>query len=203
MSKELRSELAGFKSDLDAAEGERKKDDQAEVKQRSVDIENLLSDFETAHQKMADNLRSELAGFKSDLDAAEGERKKTDQAEIRETAAAWKGLLSAMQAARGHAVVAGPVEVEAAVEVKTVEEVVEEPEEAAEEPAEETEPEIEDEDLGGRILDLIEDNPEGLKMTQIGDMLGIANWRVLIPVMGEFLEGGEIRKEGTLYFPPQ
>jgi len=53
---------------------------------------------------------------------------------------------------------------------------------------------------GGRILDLIEDNPEGLKMTQIADMLDIGNWRTLIPVMRELMDDGEIRKEDTQYF---
>lgn len=53
---------------------------------------------------------------------------------------------------------------------------------------------------GGRILDLLEDSSEGLKMTKIADMLGIENWRSLIPVMRELLDDEEIRKEGTLYF---
>ena len=231
MAQTLRAELAKFKSDLDAAEDERKKTDQGEVKQRRVNIENLLSDFDNVHQKMADDLRAELAKFKSDLDASEDERKKTDQGETREMAKAWKGLISSMQAARGGSVVAGPVEIEAAVEVKTVEEAIEEPEAVAEEPAEEAaieepeavaeepaeeaaveepveeaEPEMEEaegEDLGGRILDLIEDNPEGLKMTQIADMLDIENWRTLIPVMRELLNDEELKKEGTLYFPPE
>ncbi len=231
MADDLRAELAKFKSDLDASEDERKKTDQGEVKQRRVNIENLLSDFDNVHQKMADDLRAELAKFKSDLGAAEDERKKTDQGETREMAKAWKGLISSMQAARGGSVVAGPVEIEAAVEVKTVEEAIEEPEAVAEEPAEEAaieepeavaeepaeeaaveepveeaEPEMEEaegEDLGGRILDLIEDNPEGLKMTQIADMLDIENWRTLIPVMRELLNDEELKKEGTLYFPPE
>jgi len=211
MAQTLRAELARFKSDLDASEHERKKTDQAEVSQRSVDIENLLSDFDTAHQEMADNLRAELARFKTDLDASEDERKKRDQGETRETAEAWRNLLSAMQAARGRTVAAVPAEVEAKVEVKTVEEAieeaVEEEEEVEEATAEVEEEEITEEeaeeDLGGRILDLLEDSSEGLKMTKIADMLGIENWRTLIPVMRELLNDEEIRKEGTLYFPSE
>jgi len=211
MADNLRAELAKVKPELQAAESERKAADQAELNQRSVDIENLLSDFDTAHQEMADNLRAELAKVKPELQAAESERKAKDQAEIRETTAAWKELLSAMQTARGHTVVAGPVEVEVEVEVKTVEEVIEEPakeaeeveeveeEEAIEEVIADEEEEIE-EDLGGRILDLLEDNTEGLKMTQIADMLGIESWRILIPVIRGLIDDEEIRKEGTLYF---
>jgi len=220
MSKELKAELAGFKTDLDAAEGERKKDDQAEISERKdyiMDLKNkareLIDEFDKAHGDMAQTLRAELAGFKADLDAAGSERKKRDQGETRETAEAWKGLLSAMQAARGRAVVAGPVEVEAKVEVKTVEEIIEEPVKEAEE-VEEAAAEVEEEeaiekvaadeeDLGGRILDLLDDNPEGLKMTRIADMLGVENWRTLIPVMRELQDDGEIRKEDTLYFLPE
>jgi len=51
MAQTLRAELAKFKSDLDAAEDERKKTDQGEVKQRRVNIENLLSDFDNVHQE--------------------------------------------------------------------------------------------------------------------------------------------------------
>ena len=115
--------------------------------------------------------------------------------------------MSAMQAARGRTVVAGPVEVAAEVEVKTVEEIIEEPakeaeevEEAIEEVAADEEEEEVEEDMGGRILDLLEDSSEGLKMTQVADMLGVENWRTLIPVMRGLLDDEEIRKEGTLYF---
>jgi len=220
MAQTLRAELAGFKADLDVAGSERKKDDQAEISERKdyiMDLKNkareLIDEFDKAHGDMAQALRAELARFKSELDAEEDERKKRDQGETRETAEAWKGLLSAMQAARGRAVVAGPVEVEAKVEVKTVEEIIEEPVKEAEE-VEEAAAEVEEEeaiekvaadeeDLGGRILDLLDDNPEGLKMTRIADMLGVENWRTLIPVMRELQDDGEIRKEDTLYFLPE
>ncbi len=185
--------------------------DQGEISERKDYImelrdkaRELIDEFDKAHGDMAQTLRAELTRFKSDLDAAGDERRKIDQGETRETAEAWKGLISAMQAARGGTVVAGPVEVETAVEVKTVEEAIEEPvEEEAEEAIDEVaaaEEKIEGEDLGGRILDLIEDNPEGLKMTQIADMLDIGNWRTLIPVMRELMDDGEIRKEDTQYF---
>ena len=213
MSKDLKAELAGFKSDLESAEAERQKagheeGDQrkSEATQRSIDIENFLKDSDSARREMADQLRAELAKLND-------ERK----AETQEMAGAWKKLLSAMQAARGSAVVAGPAKIEAEVTVKTVKKAIEEPvekeeeveefateveeEEAIEEVAadEEEEEEVE-EDMGGRILDLLEDRDEGLKMPQIADILGIENWRSLIPVIRGLLDDEEIRKEGTLYF---
>lgn len=51
-----------------------------------------------------------------------------------------------------------------------------------------------------KILNLIGDHPEGLRMVEIGEELGIENWRSLIPVMRELLDDEEIRKEGSTYF---
>jgi len=210
MAKELRAELAKVKPDLESAESERKKADQAEIAERGVYIEKLLDDFDSAHQEMADNLRSELARVKPDLESAESERKKADQSEIserkeavrsmldefrkehEETAAAWQKLLAAMQSARGPAV-------KAAVKVKSVKEVIEEPaEEAVEEAEQETKEDREE--LKENIIEVLEDNPDGKKMAEIAEILGIENWRSLIPVMRELLDADEIRKEDSTYY---
>jgi len=91
MAKELRAFLNQFKSDLDAAEAERKTEDQAEIAERRDYItdlkekaQELLKEFDKAHEGMARELRAFLNQFKSDLDAAEAERKTEDQAEIAE-----------------------------------------------------------------------------------------------------------------------
>jgi acetylornithine deacetylase/succinyl-diaminopimelate desuccinylase-like protein len=140
------------------------------------------------------------------------------QSEIREMSAAWKELLTTMQSVRGGIVITGPAKVEAALEVKAVEEsfeevVVEEEEEEVEETepeeekVEETEPEEEKveeleerEDLIQKILGLIGDHPEGLRMVEIGEKLEIESWRSLIPVMRELLDDEEVRKEDSTYF---
>ena len=227
MGRKLRAELAKFKSDLDAAEGDRKNADQAEIKEREAYIGDLLADFDRAHQEMADNLRAELAKVKPELAAAEGDRKNADQAEIKErknavsamldefrkeqeeAAAAWKELITGMQSLREKATITGAVEVEAAVEVATVEEAIEEeePEEkdaeeevAEEEVAEEEEEESEKEGLEDRIIGILEDQPDGLRMVEIAGILGIESWRSLIPVMRVLLDDGEVRKEDSTYF---
>ena len=206
--KEMAKEL---KAKLTSEEQERKTTTQAEIAERGVYIEKLLDDFDEVHNEMADNLRAELTKFKSDLDGAEKERKAADQAEVmerkdavrsmldefrkeqEETAAAWQKLLATMQSARG------PARVKAAVKVKSVKEVIEEPaEEAAEEAEEET---IEDrEELKENIIEVLEDNPDGKKMAEIAEILGIENWRSLIPVMRELLDADEIRKENSTYY---
>ena len=227
MADNLRAELAKVKPELAAAEGDRKNADQAEIKKREAYIGDLLADFDRAHQEMADNLRAELAKVKPELAAAEGDRKNADQAEIKErknavsamldefrkeqeeAAAAWKELITGMQSLREKATITGAVEVEAAVEVATVEEAIEEeePEEkdaeeevAEEEVAEEEEEESEKEGLEDRIIGILEDQPDGLRMVEIAGILGIESWRSLIPVMRVLLDDGEVRKEDSTYF---
>jgi len=76
MAGEMRTRLAKFKTDLNASEDERKKDDQAEISDRRdyiMDLRDkagkLIDEFGKAHGDMAQTLRAELAKFKSDLDA--------------------------------------------------------------------------------------------------------------------------------------
>ncbi len=239
MAENLRTELAKFKADLDAAEGDRKTADQAEIRERGAYIENLLAEFDKVHQEMADNLRAELAKFKADLDAAEGDRKTADQAEVKErqeavramldefrqeqeeASAAWKGLLAEMQTLREKATITGLVEAESAVEMSTAEEAIEEaieekkPEEPPEEEiAEEEKPEepLEEEpeeafeeeaterDVDEEVLTLLEEHPDGLKMVEIADALGVDNWRSMIPIIRQLLDDEEIEKIDSTYF---
>ncbi|MBU0735273.1 MAG: hypothetical protein KKG10_14090, partial [Proteobacteria bacterium] len=87
MAEELRAKLA-------SDEKTRKTETQAEIKEREAYIEDLLADFDKAHQEMAEALRAELAKVKPELDAAESDRKKADQAEIKEREAYVENLLS-------------------------------------------------------------------------------------------------------------
>ncbi|PIX22676.1 MAG: hypothetical protein COZ68_11465 [Deltaproteobacteria bacterium CG_4_8_14_3_um_filter_43_13] len=204
---QLRADLDRFKSDLDASEADRKDTTQADLK------------------KTADQLRADLDRFMSNLDAAEAERKDTTQAELNEkteelrgslasfraelsasvaglmgefkkdsseAAEVWNEILSTMRSAGREAALTCPAKVEAGVEVKTVSEAIEE-EEAAEEI-------IEREPLRSKILGILEDNTDGLRMVEIADTLGIENWRSLIPLMRELKDNGEVRKEDSSYY---
>jgi len=229
MADNLRAELAKVKPELQGAESDRKAADQAEIKERNDYIGKLLADFDKTHKEMADNLRAELAKVKPELQGAESDRKAADQAQIRErkwaigsmledfkkehedAAAAWKGLLDGMQSVREKVTITGPVKAGVAVEMEPVEEAIEEPAEEAEEeqPEEEMAEEagIEEEEeealeggLKDQILSVLEDNPFGLRMIEIAELMDIANWRSLIPVIGELLDEGEIRKEDSTYY---
>jgi len=197
MADNQRQELAKFKSDLDAAEVGRKKEDQAEVTQRAIDIENLLADFDSAHQEMAEKLRAELDKVKPELEAVVTNMLNEFREEREEAAAAWKSLLDGMTSLREKMTITGSAEVKAAVEVATIDEAIkgEEPEEM--ELGEEID---EEDDLGDEIVSLLEDNPDGLRMVEIADVLGIESWRSLIPVMRELLDADEVTKEDSTYY---
>jgi len=91
-----------------------------------------------------------------------------------------------------------PEEVEQPVsEESPEEELVEEPEKELEEDPEES---GEREENIREILDLLEDNPDGLRMVEISDILGFENWRSLIPMMRELLDAGEINKVDSTYY---
>jgi DNA-binding NarL/FixJ family response regulator len=56
------------------------------------------------------------------------------------------------------------------------------------------------EDLRERIVSILRDHKDGMKMMHIAESLGIENWRSLIPIMRELLDEGVLAKDGSLYF---
>ena len=56
------------------------------------------------------------------------------------------------------------------------------------------------EEAARRVLEVIERHPEGVRLVQIGEELGV-DWRLLIAPINRLLEQGRIRKEDRLYFP--
>jgi len=67
-------------------------------------------------------------------------------------------------------------------------------------PEEAKEAKLAEEELYHRILEVIEDHPEGIKLTDIGRALGVS-WRRLTAFAGQLVEEGRVRKEGKEYFP--
>ncbi|MFV9644325.1 MAG: hypothetical protein ACNYWU_00745 [Desulfobacterales bacterium] len=216
MANALRSDLSRFKSELDGAEKARKSADLAEISDRRDYITDLrekaqamVDEFDAAHEKMAKALRSDLARIKPELVSAESERNAgvrahivAVQSEIKEMSSAWKELLTTMESVRGLTVITGTAEVAAGEVTKTAEGAVEElAEEEAEEEADEPSEEVEEEELlGDRIMEIVSDKPDGIKMTTIAEILGIENWRSLIPSMRELVDDGKLEKDGSLYF---
>jgi hypothetical protein len=215
MGAELRADLGKFMSDLNTAESERKTsadEDKnqrvAEKNQRSVDVSQLrkdtvrlINEMQRAHKEMGAELKVDLGKFMSDLNTAESERKAVThdligaiKTEISDTAAAWKELIASMQTSRGVPVKTAKIKKEVAVEAK------EAVEELAEEEAEEPSEEVEEEPLGDRIINIVSNKPDGIKMTTIAEILGLENWRSLITIIGELVDDGKLEKDGSLYF---
>jgi hypothetical protein len=215
MGDSLKADLGKFMSDLNTAESERKTsadEDKnqrvAEKNQRSADVSQLrkdtvrlINEMQRAHKEMGDSLRASLGEFISDLNAAESVRKAVThdligaiKTEISDTAAAWKELIASMQTSKGAPVKTAKIKKEVAVEAK------EAVEELSEEEAEELSEEVEEESLEDRIINLASDKPDGIKMTTIAEILGLENWRSLIPVIRELVDDGKLEKDGSLYF---
>jgi len=56
------------------------------------------------------------------------------------------------------------------------------------------------EELARRVNSVIHDHPEGIRLVEIGEELGI-EWRLLIAPVNILLERGRIRKEDRRYYP--
>lgn len=56
------------------------------------------------------------------------------------------------------------------------------------------------EPLVNEVLRVLGDHPEGLRMVEIAEMLGVENWRSLITVMKKLVDGGNIRKDDSTYY---
>jgi len=198
------SGLAQFRADLDRAEAERH--------------ETMGRDLKEG----AEELRSALSGFTSGLSEGIGEMLGELKKDRAEATRAWNRILTSMRTSRGETVVAPLIAVKPVVKPKTVPVVVEEkaktppvkvlaekeikpepaaatkveagPEEAIEEALDERE------GLISEILGLLEDTPDGLRMVEIAETLGVENWRSLIPIIRELLDDGDITKEDSTYY---
>jgi hypothetical protein len=178
---------------------------------------------------MADQLTEKLASFRTDLSVSVAGFMGELMKDRTEAAQAWNSILSAMRTSGDPMTVARPVKAEVGIDVKSIPEVVEEtaeqmppdevvPEEeikseAAAEMKPEPEKKAEDEPGGAiveelnekeglisEILGLLEDTPDGLRMVELAETLGVENWRSLIPIMKELLDDGDVKKEDSTYF---
>jgi gas vesicle protein len=182
----------------------------AEIQKRIKEIEtyvkNKLKEFSDAHADMSEELKKELAKYVNDLvnatkkltgdiQARQKERnagvadllaEATNLLEVFKTerekmAASWRVLTTTMAKKKGII-----PKVEAEVKVRPVKEVVEE-----------VPPEISLED---RVLEFIERHPEGVRVTDMEEALGVPRQR-LGKIAKTLLNKDKVRKEENLYFP--
>lgn len=202
MFRNLRKDLGRFKTDLDKSEKDRKHTTLGELKEMSEDLRDRLAQFQG-------NISTTVGDFLGEL-----------QASRMEGAAAWREILSAVRGGPEPAPKTTTAPAKAAVEEAKMtpayppeKPAMESPKVPATESMAPAEAPLEEalteektsqpphEGLMENIIDLLNDHPEGLKMVEISEKLGLPNWRSLIPVMRELVDEEEVRKDETLYFP--
>jgi len=197
-------------------------DIQKAVKEIETYVKNKLKEFSDTHADMSEELKKELAKYVNDLVNTTKKlmannkklmgniqaRQKERNAEVadlleafkteREKMAAnwqaltanWQALATKMAKKRGI-----KPEVEVEVKVRPVEEAVEEVVEEAKEEEVPTEISLEE-----RVLEFIERHPEGVRVGDMEEPLGVTRLR-LGRIAKSLLNEGKVRKEDNLYFP--
>ncbi len=211
-----------LKADLAKGEEERLKDFktmmadiQKAVKEIETYVKNKLKEFSDTHADMSEELKKELAKYVNDLvnttkklmannkklmgniQARQKERNaevadllEAFKTEREKMAANWQALTAKMAKKRGI-----KPEVEVEVKVRPVEEAVEEVVEEAKEEEVPTEISLEE-----RVLEFIERHPEGVRVGDMEEPLGVTRLR-LGRIAKSLLNEGKVRKEDNLYFP--
>lgn len=186
-----------------------------DINQIETYVANKLKEFSDAHVGMSEELKKMLANYVADMvkatkklmgDIQKRQKERTAEvadlnvevADLLETfkterekmAANWQALTAKMAKKRGI-----KPEVEVEVKVRPVEEAVEEVVEEAKEEEVPTEISLEE-----RVLEFIERHPEGVRVGDMEEPLGVTRLR-LGRIAKSLLNEGKVRKEDNLYFP--
>jgi len=188
-----------------------------DINQIETYVANKLKEFSDAHVGMSEELKKMLANYVADMvkatkklmgDIQKRQKERTAEvadlnvevADLLETfkterekmAANWQALTAKMAKRRGIM-----PKVEAEVKVRPVEEAIEEAVEEVE--AEEAPPEI-SLSLEDRVLEFIERHPEGIRVGDMEEPLGVPRMRLGV-IAKTLLKEGKVRKEEKMYFP--
>ncbi len=206
--------LAQFKADLEAGEKERLETVVREMNEKALVLKANLKDFSadlsTSVGKMMADLkkdRSEAAQawhqILSAVRSRGGEAMVVAAPEAVETKVEIKAAPNVVQ---GNATKEEPAREEVVAqepEEERQENIIEESKAPEKELKEDGEGEAEApaDKIGiiSNILKILAENPNGLRMVEIAEILGVENWRSLIPVMRELLDDGQLRKEDSTY----
>lgn len=186
----------------------------AEIRKGIKEIEtytkNKLQEFSTAHADMSKELKEELTKYVDDMVKAtkklmgdiqkQQKERNTEVADLLDAfkterekmAAHWQSMAATMERKRGF-----KPEVEAEVKVRHVEEAIEEVKPEEEVVEEEAPPEM---SLEEKVLEFIKRHPEGVKVSDMEEPIGVPRTRLGI-IAKKLLDEGKVRKEENLYFP--
>jgi len=178
-----------------------------DINQIETYVANKLKEFSDAHVGMSEELKKMLANYVDDMVKATKNlmgdiqnRQKERNAEVTDLleafkterekmAANWQALTATMAKKRGIM-----PKVKAEVKVRPVKEAIKE---VIEEEEEEVTPEM---DLDEKILQFIKKHPEGIRVGDMEEPLGVTRMRLGV-IAKKLLEEGKIRKEEKMYFP--
>ena len=181
-----------------------------DINQIETYVANKLKEFSDAHAGMSEELKKMLANYVADMVKATNnlmgdiqkrqKERNTEVADLLETfkterekmAANWQALTAKMAKKRGIM-----PKMEAEVKVRPVKEAIKEVIEEIEEIEEEVTPEM---DLDEKILQFIKKHPNGVKVGEMEEPLGVTRMRLGV-IAKKLLEEGKIRKEEKMYFP--
>ena len=189
-----------------------------DINQIETYVANKLKEFSDAHAGMSEELKKMLANYVADMvkatkklmgDIQKRQKERTAEvadlnaevADLLETfkterekmAANWQALTAKMAKKRGI-----KPKVEAEVKVRPVKEAIKEAiKEVIEEEEKEAPPEM---DLDEKILQFINKHPEGVKVGDMEEPLGVPRMRLGV-ITKKLLEEGKVRKEEKMYFP--
>jgi len=158
----------------------------------SEELKKMLANYVADMVKATKNLMSDIQNRQKERNAEVADLLEAFQTEREKMAANWQALTAKMAKKRGIM-----PKVEAEVKVRPVEEAIEEAVEEVE--AEEAPPEI-SLSLEDRVLEFIERHPEGVKVGDMEEPLGVARMRLGV-IAKTLLKEGKVRKEEKMYFP--
>jgi len=209
MAEQLKKTFKQAEADRLKASGSLKNEIQAEQKNRNKAVADLLEKFAKDHEDMAeqlkkifkqaeaDRLKAEadrmeaFASLKNEIQAEQKNRNKAVadllkelKTEREKMSASWQTLTAAMSKRRS-----GKPTMEAEVKVRPVKEAIEETKEVASGIG-----------LEEKVLEFIERHPEGAKVGDIEEPLGVQRMR-LGQVAKRLLNKGKVRREENIYFP--
>ena len=185
LAKDTQNTLKGFQGEQKKMAAELRRTLEQGEAERNKTVADLLEKFAKDHEDMAAELRKtlkegEVVRLKEVLNLLQ--EFKTEREKM---AANWQALTAAMAKRRSI-----KPKVETWVKARPVEEAIEEMEE-------EVTPEM---DLEEKVLEFIERHPEGVKVGDMEEPLGVTRMR-LGQVAKRLLKKGDVRREGNIYFP--
>ena len=183
-----------LKVKLSREEDERKEATLAEIGERKKAVSNMLGEFIKNDKERA----AEIASLIDEFKGGDRERKwavssmlEEFKKENAETTTAWKDLLATMRSAKD-------ITITGAVVPEAVKKTVGKKKKVKEAESGDGIGELQD-----RILDLLDDHPDGLRMAKMADILDIEKWQYLIPIMRDLIDDEMVTKENSTYYLSQ